>query len=78
MSDIREDVAKAIADELGYVKDYQLTDVAIAAAEPHLRRKHRQELLDEMIAGWSGGDGAVVTAIQAGMLGYLKALKEAE
>lgn len=27
-----------------------IAEVAIIAAEPHLRRKHRQELLDELIA----------------------------
>lgn len=50
MSDaLQEDVWSVI--NKGRLKGYHdvtITKDAIAAAEPHLRRKHRQELLDEL------------------------------
>lgn len=38
--------------EAGWPKSHwvDMANTAIVAAEPHLRRKHRQELLDELIA----------------------------
>lgn len=60
MSDLREDVARVIESKfvfrddriwLGGISDkaYDCADVAITAAEPHLRAKHRAELFKELI-----------------------------
>lgn len=61
MSDIREDVAKAIADAPAISScdcgDCCLdrADAAIAAAESHIRRQVLQELLDEAESSLSPG-----------------------
>lgn len=76
MSDMLEDVALAIYREdlnqpeakriPGILRNYneRMADRAIAAAEPHLRRKHRQELLDELIADSIGDNWCALTLSQ--------------
>lgn len=60
---LREDVARAIAEEWGHARAkvtmnpgtpfvvpfHEMTTAAIAAAEPHLRARHRAEVFAELI-----------------------------